>query len=146
MSRLHAPYCNSSIIPSPPALATHPPLDCRCRSRPYIILLHAPPLPPLPPTRSNQANRVSEGIFRSPGYGRGWKSMPNQADDPVMYLAGDPRTACSSALAEEHHIGLKERPPPRCRREREGRRGRPGRAPGRNLEQGHDRESESETD
>ena len=71
--------------------------------------------------------------------------MPNQADDPVMYLAGDPRTACSSALAEEHHIGLKERPPPGSgERRKEG--GRPGRAPGRNLEQGHDRESESETD
>ena len=56
--------------------------------------------------------------------------MPNQGNDPVMYLAGDPRTACSSALAEEHHVGLKERPPPVA--EREGRKegGQEGRQEG----------------
>ena len=64
--------------------------------------------------------------------------MPNEADDPVMYLAGDPRTACPSALAEEHHIGLRKgRATPGSGERWEGRK--EGGRPGRNLEQGHER-------
>ena len=110
MSRLHAPYCNSSIIPSPPALATYPPTT---RLPMQVSPIHH--LAPRSATTSATAHPIKsgeqgEGIFRSPDYvhGRGWKSMPNEADDPVMYLAGDPRTACPSALAEERHIGLRK--------------------------------------
>ena len=109
MSRLHAPYCNSSIIPCPPsALPSYPPTT---RLPMQVSPIHH--LAPRSATTSAAAHPIKsgeqgEGIFRSPDYGRGWKSMPNQADDPVMYLAGDPRTACPSARAEEHHIGLRK--------------------------------------
>ena len=74
--------------------------------------------------------------------------MPNEADDPVMYLAGDPRTACPSALAEEHHIGLRKgRATPAPVAERGGKEGRREARKGARKEFGtRPRESESETD
>ena len=93
---------------------------------------------PSPPTRSNQPALQPTGWGRAQNTERrrGWKSKSNGANGPLIecttYIGhsrreGNGPTACKKALAEEHHRGLKERPPPPSRQRERGRKeGRKG--------------------